>query len=402
MLALAFASCKKDQVEEPTEPSELANPFANIEIPENLTLTELVQTENGDYVSAGVKNIYDVELFVNMLKQCKFYPDSENRDAVELSHLVEFDDVAFFVSTDLSRIYFSLSEPVGLMQQDVEPYRVEGFGEIEWELLLETRGETTGILKQLEGAVGFDILIGADPSQRYGEIKRHEYVKEFYSVLRNSIKNEAETQADEIYKYYFSLNGYNFKLSDDLGGYRYMCEVSEKNVQDSPIKLEEIKTFKIEGISEDFISRLKNSRTPSFFRMLRYMDLTELSSSFAIRTENDRYSLKYVDLYRLLSLFENCEYELVGNCTKSDLNIRGYYFDMSEFYYDFYISEDGRTLVCCNNSDNLLISKDSLVYKLSGFDMNSFEKIKGSIMHISNNSFEFWNKDMIFIDGVVD
>ena len=241
MLPFSVASCKKEPELEENNTEYLFNPFDEINVVKDIKITE-ISTQDGGYVTNQVKNISDINRFLRMLKNCKFYEengeDTKKAGSVEISHFVDMSEISFFVSKDQTHIYLSETEDVDILQRDVVSYRVENFGEMDWLRLLSLRDATTGILGQLEQSIGFDFLIGSEPSQRYGEVREDELLNEFCDLLGSCTKAEAEVQSEEIYEYYFSVLGYNFKLSGDLGGYRYMCEVNEEQISDAPIKLE--------------------------------------------------------------------------------------------------------------------------------------------------------------------
>ena len=177
MLQFSVASCKKETV---LEDSEVKNPFSDVISDKSATVIELEKNLNGEYVQKSVNNTYDIERFIVMLKECRFFEDSENFDSVEISHLVKLDDISFFVSTDLSRIYVSKSPSEPLMQREVEAYRVEGFGGMEWELLLQFRQAPSGLYKELQGVICINELDPMLGMVKGGVVKNTSDVRYFY------------------------------------------------------------------------------------------------------------------------------------------------------------------------------------------------------------------------------
>ena len=406
LLLISLVSCKEKEPElEENNTEYLFNPFDEINVVKDIKVTE-ISTQDGGYVTNQVKNISDINRFLRMLKNCKFYEengeDTKKAGSVEISHFVDMSEISFFVSKDKTHIYLSETEDVDILQRDVVSYRVENFGEMDWLRLLSLRDATMGILGQLEQSIGFDFLIETEPSQRHGEVREDELLNEFCNLLGSCTKAEAEVQSEEIYEYYFSVLGYNFKLSGDLGGYRYMCEVNEEQISDAPIKLENRKTFRVEGIGEDFILKLKSQRKPSFFRSVRYMDVEGAEEDFRIWTNNKVYYLKDDEVYRILSLLERCEYDDERNYTAGDIESRGYYFDMKTLYYDFYISANGRSLVFCSNSTDFIDPSESFCYTVEGFDMKSFLEMLETFDFAQNISFAFWKMKDIYTEVIVD
>ena len=223
-LVSCVVSCKKNRPEEQTETGELANPFDDVYPFDSISITELVKDPAGNYVKNKIKNAHDGELFVAMLRECKFFDDSTNIDSVELSYLIEIDGLSFFVSTDLSHIYVSRSKENKLMQRDVIAYRVEGFGGMEWELLLQFRQAPSGLYKELQGVICINELDPMLGMVKGGVVKNTSDVRYFYNMIKNCTFTEDSAQLESTYKYYCTVGEMSFLLSEDIGGYRYMSE----------------------------------------------------------------------------------------------------------------------------------------------------------------------------------
>ena len=180
LLQFSFASCKNETV---LEDGEVENPFRGVIFDDSATVIELEKNLNGEYVPKSANNTYDVERFLAMLKECRFFEDSENFDSVEISHLVKLGDISFFVSTDLSRIYISRSSSEPLMQREVAAYRVEGFGGMPWKLLITPREELSGLSKYLNDVIGINLINHTTGEPRCAIVQGGGFVEVFYDVL---------------------------------------------------------------------------------------------------------------------------------------------------------------------------------------------------------------------------
>ena len=395
VVALSFfaLSCKNesDEPELLLASEELANPFADIEALTSATLTELVKTENDGYTKHSVKNIHDAESFLNMLKKCKFFDDSKNIEAVELSYLISLDDMTFFLSSDLSHIYISLSDSNELFQRDVEAYRVEGFGGMGWDLLLEMRPELTGFSKQLEDVVGINVI--NDENRPLNSIVSGlENVEGFYNMIKSCTRTEAEEQPESTYKYYCTVANMKFKLSEDLGGYRYMCDIVEREKAGSAIEFVTSATYRVEGFDNEYFKSLLDKRGNSFFHSMKYLDLDAITDgSMRVWMLTREADIAEKDVYALRNYLSGCEFEFVRNYKDGDILPNGSYFAFDTVDYTFYVSPIGTSLVVLPRET--ATQKGAMVYKITGLNATDFNKYISTLFvggYRDSSSFRFW------------
>lgn len=391
MLQFSFASCKKESV---LEGGEVENPFSNVIFDDSATVIELEKNLNGEYVQKSANNTYDVERFWAMLKECRFFEDSETFDSVEISHLVKLGDISFFVSTDLSRIYISRSSSESLMQREVDAYRVEGFGGMEWELLLQCRQALSGLYKELQGVICINELDSMLGMVKGGVVKNTSDVRYFYNMIKNCTLTEASPQLESTYKYYCTVGEMSFLLSEDIGGFRYMGEVQ---LHENPMSRPHFvlkSTYRISGLDNDYFDSLLEKRETSFFNSLLHVNarnFTEGNSSFLQLSRMS--NLKAEDVYKIRYYLLLCEFELTGKYQKGDMLPNGSYFDIENLDYEFYVSPDCDRLIVLPRQSSP--EKEALVYSISGLPLASFNQMLSTFL--SDNSkvstIEFWEID---------
>ncbi|MBQ7375633.1 MAG: hypothetical protein IJW52_01995 [Clostridia bacterium] len=394
ILVSCFASCEKDAPEETVGTGELANPFDAVYPFDSISITELVKDPEGNYVKNKIKNAYDGELFVSMLRECKFFDDSTNIDSVELSYLIEIDGLSFFVSTDLSHIYVSRSKENKLMQRDVIAYRVEGFGGMEWELLLQLRQASSGLYKELQGVICINELDSMLGMLKGGVVKNTSDVKHFYNMIKNCTLTEASAQLESTYKYYCTVGGMSFLLSEDIGGFRYMSEAQlHENPMSSPYFVLK-NTYRLEGFDNDYFNSLVKKRETSFFNSLLYVNaknFTEGNSSFLQLTRMSH--LHAEDIYKIRYYLSLCEFELTGKYQKGDMLPNGSYFGIENLDYEFYISPACDKLIVLPKPS--ATEKEAFVYSIRGLPSGSFNQMISTFLvdNFENSTVQFWEID---------
>ena len=391
LLQFSFASCKNETV---LEDGEVENPFSKVIFDDSATVIELEKNLNGEYVPKSANNTYDVERFMVMLKECRFFEDSENFDSVEISHLVKLGDISFFVSTDLSRIYISRSSSEPLMQREVDAYRVEGFGGMEWELLLQCRQALSGLYKELQGVICINELDSMLGMVKGGVVRNTSDVRYFYNMIKNCTLTEASPQLESTYKYYCTVGEMSFLLSEDIGGFRYMSEVQ---LHENPMSRPHFvlkSTYRISGLDNDYFDSLLEKRETSFFNSLLHVNarnFTEGNSSFLQLSRMS--NLNAEDVYKIRYYLLLCEFELTGKYQKGDMLPNGSYFDIENLDYEFYVSPACDRLVVLPRQSSP--EKEALVYSISGLPSASFNQMLSTFL--SDNSkvstIEFWEID---------
>lgn len=391
MLPFSVASCKKETV---LEDGEVKNPFSDVISDKSATVIELEKNLNGEYVQKSVNNTYDIERFIVMLKECRFFEDSENFDSVEISHLVKLDDISFFVSTDLSRIYVSKSPSEPLMQREVEAYRVEGFGGMEWELLLQFRQAPSGLYKELQGVICINELDPMLGMVKGGVVKNTSDVRYFYNMIKNCTFTEDSAQLESTYKYYCTVGEMSFLLSEDIGGYRYMSEAKlHENPMSSPYFVLK-STYRVKGFDSDYFNSLVKKRETSFFNSLLYVNarnFTEGNSSFLQLSRMSH--LHAEDIYKIRYYLSLCQFELTGKYQKGEMLPNGSYFGIENLDYEFYISPDCDKLIVLPRQS--ATEKETFVYSISGLPSGSFNQMISTFLEDNSeaSTFQFWEID---------
>ena len=393
MLQFSVASCKKETV---LEDGEVKNPFSDVISDKSATVIELEKNLNGEYVQKSVNNTYDIERFIVMLKECRFFEDSENFDSVEISHLVKLDDISFFVSTDLSRIYVSKSPSEPLMQREVEAYRVEGFGGMPWKLLITPREELSGLSKYLNDVIGINLINHTTGEPRCAIVQGGGFVEVFYDMLESCTLAESEEQDNSVYKYYCTVAGKSFKLSDDLGGYRYMCDVKERIIAGKPIELAPVKTYRVEGFSDDMFEALLQRRETSFFQSLKYYEASD-AEFVQIWQRNLTVKRSADQLYALRDCLWECEFVKTGPYENGYMLPFGTYISQTSLDYTFYIGYVGivdypRLIVFPKNSAS---GEAAVMYDMRGVDSERWSQWISSMFQdgYEQSTFEFWMMD---------
>lgn len=396
MLVSCFVSCKKNSPEEQTETGELANPFDAVYPFDSISITELVKDPAGNYVKNKIKNAYDGELFVSMLRECKFFDDSTNIDSVELSYLIEIDSLSFFVSTDLSHIYVSRSKENKLMQRDVIAYRVEGFGGMPWKLLITPREELSGLSKYLNDVIGINLINHTTGEPRCAIVQGGGFVEVFYDMLESCTLAESEEQDNSVYKYYCTVAGKSFKLSDDLGGYRYMCDVKERIIAGKPIELAPMKTYRVEGFSDDMFEALLQRRETSFFQSLKYYEASD-AEFVQIWQRNLTVKRSADQLYALRDCLWEGEFVKTGPYENGYMLPFGAYISQTSLEYTFYIGHVGKVdypmlIVFPKNSAS---GEAAVMYDMRGVDSERWSQWISSMFQdgYEQSTFEFWMMD---------
>lgn len=391
LLQFSFVSCKKKTA---LEDGEVENPFSNVIFDDSATVIELEKNLNGEYVQKSANNTYDVERFWAMLKECRFFEDSENFDSVEISHLIKLGDISFFVSTDLSRIYISRSSSEPLMQREVDAYRVEGFGGMEWELLLQCRQALSGLYKELQGVICINELDSMLGMVKGGVVKNTSDVRYFYNMIKNCTLTEASPQLESTYKYYCTVGEMSFLLSEDIGGFRYMGEVQ---LHENPMSRPHFvlkSTYRISGLDNDYFDSLLEKRETSFFNSLLHVNarnFTEGNSSFLQLSRMS--NLKAEDVYKIRYYLLLCEFELTGKYQKGDMLPNGSYFDIENLDYEFYVSPACDRLIVLPRQS--APEQEALVYSISGLPLASFNQMLSTFLSDNSNvsTIEFWEID---------
>ena len=393
MLPFSVASCKKETV---LEDGEVKNPFSDVISDKSATVIELEKNLNGEYVQKSVNNTYDIERFIVMLKECRFFEDSENFDSVEISHLVKLDDISFFVSTDLSRIYVSKSPSEPLMQREVEAYRVEGFGGMPWKFLITPREELSGLSKYLNDVIGINLINHTTGEPRCAIVQGGGFVEVFYDMLESCTLAESEEQDNSVYKYYCTVAGKSFKLSDDLGGYRYMCDVKERIIAGKPIELAPVKTYRVEGFSDDMFEALLQRRETSFFQSLKYYEASD-AEFVQIWQRNLTVKRSADQLYALRDCLWECEFVKTGPYENGYMLPFGTYISQTSLDYTFYIGYVGmvdypRLIVFPKNSAS---GEAAVMYDMRGVDSERWSQWISSMFQdgYEQSTFEFWMMD---------
>ena len=390
LLQFSFVSCKNETV---LEDGEVENPFRGVIPQKSATVIELEKNLNGEYVPRSANNTYDVERFWAMLKECRFFEDSENFDSVEISHLVKLGDISFFVSTDLSRIYISRSSSESLMQREVAAYRVEGFGGMSWKLLITPREELSGLSKYLNDVIGINLINHTTGEPRCAIVQGDGFVEVFYDMLESCTLAEAEEQDNSVYKYYCTVAGKSFKLSDDLGGYRYMCDVKERIIAGKPIELAPVKTYRVEGFGDDIFEALLQRRETSFFQSLKYYEASD-DEFVQIWQRNLTVKRSTDQLYALRDCLSECDFVNIGPYENGYMQSFGAYISQTSLDYTFYVSATDipRLIVFTKNSAS---DGRAVMYDIIGVDSERLSQWISSMFQNGGDpsTFNFWLMD---------
>ena len=259
-----------------------------------------------------------------------------------------------------------------------------------WKLLITPREELSGLSKYLNDVIGINLINHTTGEPRCAIVQGGGFVEVFYDMLESCTRTEAEEQDNSVYKYYCTVAGKSFKLSDDLGGYRYMCDVEERIIAGKPIELASVKTYRVEGFGDDMFEALLQRRETSFFQSLKYYEASD-AEFVQIWQRNLTVKRSTDQLYALRDCLSECEFVKTGPYENGYMLPFGAYISQTSLDYTFYVSATDipRLIVFPKNSAS---EEAAVMYDMRGVVSERLSQWISSMFQNGGDpsTFNFW------------